>query len=478
MADASSIPQDLAQVASEKGIPIELIQRALALGFPADAVKGQLSMPGVTAEAAEAFITEQERIRGGGEVTVSPELSALATEHGWPEPLVVRALKLGAQADFLMNQIKAGITAAQAERFIERQEKAREGGLAQTLDLRWMHVPTEWGVRVRPGKKGLTIGGINVGTYADIPDVWPYRTEMPRGAYPIPGVPAMGYSIYEKAELWAENAGDLYEEAIQRRWRPSTDVSWETMQDLPEEVEKAVCQVCTWLCEKALLAGDVTGKWLPEMSYGYHEVKLYLATAAYDYAHQFEVFRKRALSNGGGMGFQSPGYFHRALIDARAWTEASAAMHILDASHTMMVLQIGEYAAHNEAESQICRYAMQDVARQMAYGIQHLKFFLMKNHDRRPEVHNYLNKAEAVFLFEDEKDVPLREALTILLGGGASPELMADGHRKLEYFRARFVRDYLSRLAAAGVPERKARINVALRKYVPQEEEAAAAAAV
>ena len=84
---------------------------------------------------------------------------------------------------------------------------AREGGgLAQTLDLRWMHVPTEWGVRVRPGKKGLTVGAINVGTYADIPDVWPYRTEMPRGAYPIPGVPAMGYSIYEKAELWDKAA--------------------------------------------------------------------------------------------------------------------------------------------------------------------------------------------------------------------------------------------------------------------------------
>ncbi len=398
MADASSIPEDLAQVASEKGIPIELIQRALALGFPPDAVKGQLSTPGVTAEAAEKFIAEQERIRAGGDVTIPPELAEVAAANNWPESLVVRALKLGAQTDFLMNQIKAGIPAEQAERFIDQQERAREGGLASTLDLKWMHVPTEWGVRVRPGKKGLTVGAINVGTYADIPDIWPYRTEMPRGAYPIAGVPAMGYSIYEKAELWAENAADLYEEAIQRRWRPSSDIPWETMQDLPLETEKAVCQVCTWLCEKALLAGDVTGKWLPEMSYGYHEVKLYLASAAYDYAHQFEVARKRALSNGGGMGLQSPGYFHRAVIDARAWTETSIALHILDASHTMMVLQVGEYTAHNEAESQIYRYAMQDVARQIAYGVQHLKFFLMKHHERRAEVHNARAEAEQLEL--------------------------------------------------------------------------------
>ena len=476
MADASSIPEDLAQVAADKGISTEVVQRALALGFPAEAVKAQLSMPGVTAEAAEQFIAEQERIRAGGEVTIPPELAEVAAANKWPESLVIRALKLGAQADFLINQIKAGIAPEQAERFIDQQERAREVGVAQTLNLGWMHVPTEWGVRVHPGKKGLTVGMINVGTYADIPDVWPYQTEMPRGAYPISGVPAMGYSIYEKAELWAENAADLYEEAIQRRWRPATDIPWETMQDLPDDVEKAVCQVCTWLCENALLAGDVTGKWLPEMSYGYHEIKLYLATAAYDYAHQFEVFRKRALSNGGGMGLQSPGYFHRGIIDARAWTETSAALHILAASHTMMVLQIGAYTAHNEAEALIYRYAMQDVARQIAYGVQHLKFFLMKHHERRAELHNYLNKAEAIFVYEDEKDVPLREALTILLGGGTSPELMADGHRKYEYFQARFIRDYLGRLAGAGVPERKNKLHTALRKYVPQEEPAATAA--
>ena len=131
--------------------------------------------------------------------------------------------------------------------------------------------------------------------------------------------------------------------------------------------------------------------------------------------------------------------------------------------------------AHNEAESQICRYAMQDVARQIAYGVQHLKFFLMKHYDRRAEVHNYLNKSEAIFAYEDEKDVPLREALTIMLGGGSSPELMADGHRKYEYFRARFVRDYLGRLAGAGVPERDKKIHPSLRKYLPQEAEAAVA---
>src|SRR6267143_1723313 len=131
MADTSAIeiPADLAAVAEEKGIPMDIVRRALALGFPADAIKGQMSMPGVTAEAAEALISEQERIRAGGEITIPPELLAISRE--------------------------------QAESFIEMQE-ARASGGPQTLDLAWMKVPTEWGIRVKPGKKGLTVGMINV----------------------------------------------------------------------------------------------------------------------------------------------------------------------------------------------------------------------------------------------------------------------------------------------------------------------------
>jgi len=478
MADATAldVPADLAQVAEEKGIPLDLVRRGLALGFPADAIKGQLGMPGVTAEAAEQFISEQERIRAGGEINIPPELLEVAQKHEWPESLVKRALALGAAPDFVAKQIEAGIKPDQAERFIAQQEAAREGGLAQTLDLSWMKVPTEWGIRVRPAKRGLTVEMLNVGTYADIPDHWPYQTEMPRGAYPIPGVAPMGYSIYEKAELWADNAGDLYEEAIQRRWRPATDIPWTTIEPLSDEVERAIGQLCTHFCERGLLSGDIIGRWLPEMSYGYHEVKLYLSTAAFDYARQFEVFRKRAMSNGGGLGLQSPGYFHRAIIDARAWTEASVVLNIFAASHIMGLYEIGAYTAHNEAESLIFRLGMQDVGRQLSYGVQHLRYFLSKKIDRRAEIHNYLNKAEAVFAFEEEKDVPLREALIILLGGGTSNEQVADGIAKLEYFNQRWVRAYISRLAAAGFPERREKLHPSLKKYIDEPAEAAAAA--
>jgi hypothetical protein len=475
-ATAAEIPAELAQVAEEKGIPLALVRRALALGFPPDGVRQQLSMPGVTAEAAEVFISEQEKIRAGGEITIPEELLEVSRPANFPDDLIKRALALGAPTAMLINQIKAGITAEQAEGFIRQQELLRGDGGQTQLDLSWMKVPTEWGVRVRPGKKGLTVGMINVGTYADIPDYWPYHTEMPRGAYPIPGVPSMGYSIFEKAELWAENSADLYEEAIQRRWRPSSDIPWLTMEDLPGDIEKAVCQLSTHISERALVAGDIVGRWLPEMSYGYHEVKLYLSTAEFDAAHWFEVFRKRALSNGGGLGIQAPGYFHRTLIDGRAWTEVSVALHILHNSQLMMLFQIGYYTAHNDAERTIFTYCIQDVARQRAYGSQHLKYFLSRKDDRRAEINHVLNKYEVMLDYEWERDTPLRESLMILLGGGASPELIADGARKLEYFRMRWARDYVDQLAAAGL-SRRDKVHHSIRQYIPQPDEEKAAAA-
>jgi hypothetical protein len=477
MADTSAvqIPEDLAKVAADKGISMDLVRRALALGFPADAIKGQMSQPNVDAAAAEAFIAEQERIRAGGEITIPPELAEVAKQHKWPDEILKRALKLGAPVEMMINQIKAGISPEQAEAFIVMQEQMMSG-TERVLDLQWMKVPTEWGIRVKPGKKGLTVGMINVGTYGDIPDYWPYQTEMPRGAYPIPGVPSMGYSIFDKAELWAENSADLYEEAIQRRWRAAWDIPWNTLQPLPDAIERSFCQLATALCEKALVAGDTIGKWLPEMSYGYHEVKLYLSVAEFDEARQFEVFRKRAFSNGGGMGVQSPGYFHRGIIDCRYWTEVSSVMFILHNSYIMGLYEMGLYSANSECDAAIFTKCMQDKARQIAYGIQHMKYFLSRKLDRREEISHSMNKAEAIFNYENEKDVPLKEAMIVLLGGGTSPEQQADGAAKYEYFWRRWVNAYADRLASAGLPERRANLHPMLRKYATQPQPVGAAA--
>jgi hypothetical protein len=464
MADTSAIevPADLAQVAQEKGIPLDLVRRGLALGFPPEAVQMQLSQPGVTAEAAEAFIAEQERIRAGGEITIPPEVLEVSRAKGWPDDLIKRAIKLGAPPEMMINQINAGITPEQAERFIEMQEQRAGGGEVQ-LDLAWMKVPTEWGIRVKPGKKGLTVGMINVGTYADIPDYWPYQTEMPRGAVPIPGVEGMGYSIFEKQEVWSDACAKLYEEAIQRRWRPATDVPWDSIQPLPDDLERAICQICTHISEKEQMEADVLGKWEPEISYGYHEVKLYLATTIFENARAVEVFRKRALSNGGGLGVQATGWAFRSVVDARNFTEMSSIQMVLLDGLTLTQFAYGEKYAKNPAEQFIFAHCLQDKARHVAYGITHMKYALLDKPDRREEIQRYLDKGETMMLMDDRKDPSTREAFAIYFGGGK--DNIAEGLHIYDQMRKTAVQQYLARLKWATL-DRSERLNGELKAYL------------
>ena len=402
-------------------------------------------------------------------VEMPPELVAPAKAAGWPEDLVLELLQNGAPPADLMRYMSMGVTEQQVREFTAAQGEGG-GPAGPQLTLAWMNVPTEWGVRAKPTKHGLTLDAINIGKYGDIPDVWEYKSEMPRGAVPIRGVEAMGYTVYEKQELWADNAAQLYEEAIQRRWRPATDIDWASIQPLPDDLERAICQICTHLSEKAQLEADVLAGWEPELSYGYHEIKLYLSTVIFEGARHAELFRKRALSNGGGLGLQSTGWGFRSVTDARNFTEMVLIQMVVQDSFTLGQYQFGEAYAPSAAEKLIFRLAMQDKARHIAYGIAHLKYVLLHKEERRKELEHYLDKGEAM-LVADDKDAATREAFAILLVG--SSEKIQQGLEMYGMMRAHQVRQYLGRLRWATI-EREEKLNSTLRSYIQTPEEAPA----
>lgn len=452
MADATTIPEDLRAVAQQKGWPDDLLQQALAAGATPDQLIGYMNQ-GVTAEQARQVLAGMQ----GGAAQPSPTLLAKAQEKGWPEDLVRQALSMGAAEADLINYMDMGVTAEQARQFMA------QGGGGPQLDLSWMDTPTEWNTRAKPTKHGLTLEAINIGKYGEVPDEWPYQTEMPRGAVPIPGVEGMGYSIFQKQEVWSDACARLYEEAIQRRWRPATDVPWESIEPLPDDLERAIDQVCTHISEKEQLEADILGRWEPEISYGYHEVKLYLATTIFENARAVEVFRKRALSNGGGLGVQSTGWAFRAVVDARNFTEMVAIQMVLLDSLTLAQYQFGEMYAKNPAERFIFSHCLQDKARHIAYGITHLKYVMNHRPDRREEVQRYLDKGEMMLLQDDKKDPAVREAFAIYFGGGK--DRIADGMRAYRQMRKRHVEQYLARLKWATL-DRGERLAPGLRAYL------------
>ena len=455
MADTITIPDNVRAKAKEKGWPDDLVEQALAAGAPADQIIGYMDQ-GVTPEQARQFLAAQT----GGGAEPSAELSTAALVAGWPDELVRRALTLGAAESDLMNYMSMGVTAEQAEQFM-----GGGGGASFQPDMSWMDVPTEWNTRARPTKHGLTLEAINIGKYGEIPDEWPYQTEMPRGAVPIPGVEGMGYSIFQKQEVWSDACARLYEEAIQRRWRPATDVPWATIEPLPDDVERAIGQICTHISEKEQLEADVLGKWVPEVSYGYHEVKLYLSTTVFENARAVEVFRKRALSNGGGLGVQSPGWSFRSVVDARNFSEMVTIQFVLLDSLTLAQYIYCEKYAKNPAEKYIFGHAIEDKSRHIAYGITHLKYVMMQRPDRREEIQRYLDKGEGMLVIDDRKDPATREAFGLYFGGGKAN--IRAGLAIYDEMRRTFVEQYLGRLKWATI-ERREKLNPGLSKYLTQ----------
>ncbi|MBF6600690.1 MAG: hypothetical protein IVW36_09280 [Dehalococcoidia bacterium] len=448
--DTATINEALRAKAQEKAWPVGLVQQALAAGATPEQIIGYMEQ-GVTAEQARQFLASQPP--GAAAPEPSEALQAKAEAAGWPLDLIRRALAMGGAEEDLIRYMDMGVTAEQAEQFMG-------GGQPQELDLSWMYVPTEWNTRARPTKHGLTLQAINVGKYGEVPDVWEFQTEMPRGAVPIAGTEGMGYSIFHKQEVWSDACAALYEEAIQRRWRPATDVPWTSIEPLPDDLERAICQVSTHLSEKAQVEADIIGRWEPEISYGYHEVKLYLATVVFEDARAVEVFRKRALSNGGGLGLQAPGWSYRSVIDSRNFTEMSTIQFVLQDSLTLAQYQYGEKYAQNAAERYIFARAMQDKARHIAYGITHLKYALLHRPERREEIQRYLDKGEGMLVMDDKRDRATREAFAIYFAGGK--ERIADGLKLERAMRRRGLQQYLERLKWATLG-RDARLHPGLR---------------
>ena len=363
---------------------------------------------------------------------------------------------------------------AQAKSSTQRVEEIGGGGtniLTAVPEPKydWMNQSRQWGVRVKPGKKGLTLGSLNVGIYGEVPDEWRDQSRNPRGAIPRRDMPPVGYAVREKAAMWAEGAADLYEEAIQRRWAPATDIPWHTIEPLPDDVERAVCQVCTELCQYANIDIEAISRWQCQMAYGYHEVKQYLATATFDAARHYEAFRKRALYNGGGLGLEGPGEVNRMIIESDGgWTETVAYLFLLRGTFTMTLLRYLERFAHNDAERQIYARVIEDKARHLAYAVEHLQYSIAHIQEQASVLATVLFIGDRIFA-RDLRDPVLREAAAIIFGHGVAGA-RATG---LDTWDA-MMRDFVASLQATckwlGIPRSAAAMPGPLKRYLPPDE--------
>jgi hypothetical protein len=332
------------------------------------------------------------------------------------------------------------------------------------LDLSWLDLYDE-PTSAKPGKKGMTLREINLGRYADTQRNGGDMTYRMRGVEPRPGAQRFGTNYQSKADVWADNCMMLYEEAVQRQWASARDIPWETLEAVPDDIERAMCQLATMLTEVEFIAGDVPGQWLPEISAQDFECGLFLMTQIMDEARHTDVFRKRALANGGGLLAQGQNGL-RTLIEAKDFTEMSVLMHVQAEGFVQSMFRMGELIGHTDADKRIFRMSAQDESRHLAFGVMHLKYTLDNEPHRREEIHHYLDKAE-VDGGGASGDIQLQEvfeSLAILLGGGR--DKFDEGVQKFLLLRKRQINEYVHRLGVAGLGDRRERLGPLMAQFL------------
>ncbi len=412
---------------------------------------------------------------------VPDELQKKFAEQGWtPENLIrvafERALGRGYSVDQIGNMLDAGLlTPAKmgdeletngSSRVLsansilnERQYEYVENVKKGRFHLEWLKDDAPaWGNRAEMSdpERGLTLLDINK-TYAGEPEDAPeLRTMAPRGAVVEPDVPDMGYRYNKKYEVWSENVVSLYEEAVARQWSATRDIPWEDLKPLPDDLERAQCQIATFLSEVEMIASDFPAKWLWQMNQHFHEVKMFLCTQAMDEARHLEVFRKRALANGGGLMRCLTGTetFLRSILHAPTYAQGSFLMHILGEGLVLDIFRGGEFLAKNKTEKEIYRLCMQDEARHVSYGTMHLKYFFEHHPNREQAIAEMHTLADAA-----EMGIPgfltnpyIIEPLAVLMGDGVKG--IDKGMDAVRLIWQRMREEYLNRCAIAGFDRR------------------------
>ncbi len=343
-------------------------------------------------------------------------------------------------------------------------ERLLEYGRGRGYKLDWMQAAPTLGDEQHPDRSrgGFLLQDADVGPFGEVPEWSDNMTGRPRGSMVRPNAPKIGnYSVRTKSDIWLRNASQLYEEAVQRQWSSAVDIPWETLEELPDDIERAECQLTTFLTEVEFVAGDVPGKWIADTTPDYYEPRMFLISQIMDEARHLDVFRKRTFANGGGLMEQTPLPAVGVEIDnARDFTEMSARLHISGEGVVLSLFRMGERMSYNDAEKAIYRLAASDESRHVAFGVMHLQYLAQTDPERRDEIHSFLDEIEVGLASGLGVQNPAgsgfaaSDALRVLLGGGSDPVSLAEGERIALAVRQRQVKEYIQRIKVAGLGDR------------------------
>jgi TusA-related sulfurtransferase len=298
-----------------------------------------------------------------------------------------------------------------------------------------------------------------VGRVADVPAAASTTTGFaPRGAVVEEGAPAFDFTINRRDQVWANEVHDLYEQATANQWDASRDIPWHLLQPLPEPLERAVCQLMTFLTENEYSALYVPAKFVSRINPQYNEVVLFLCTQMMDEARHIEAFTKRALANGGGLQYSAAAtqLSLKTLFDQHDFTTASFLLSVLGEGTFLDLLRFIEVHAPDPVTTEICRRARADESRHVHFGMAHVRYYLEQDSSHYHELLAAVHQRAAFMSSVTEVSPRVQESLAILAAGGLEPTHLKQSIRQVRELMDEMHQHRLQRLRIAGFTDAQA----------------------
>jgi hypothetical protein len=302
-------------------------------------------------------------------------------------------------------------------------------------------------LRERPAGRSRAepTGGTNTGADAVVdapPQTWGLAM---RGALVESGGPRFHFPLATKDEVWSDDAGRIYAQAVAAQWNPDTAVDWQAPLDHPAEIEAAVVQIMTYLVENETAALLVPARFLAQIHPHFREVLQVLAVQVADEARHIEVFTRRAqMGAGAGSGAEHrPGLSTvggqaslKTLLDEPDFALASFMLTVLGEGTFLSLLQFLHDHAPDPITRQIMRLAHQDEARHVAFGVAHLRRHAGRNARLRERLALAVQRRHSTLQHTAGLNEEVFDALVLLAAGSWEPQAIGRGFDRVQALQA------------------------------------------
>jgi hypothetical protein len=273
-----------------------------------------------------------------------------------------------------------------------------------------------------------------------------------RGAAVEAGAPEFDFAQANKRELWADDLGALYRQALASQWDPATAVPWNAPHTHGDELEDALVTVLTYLIENETAALLVPARFCAQVHPHFREVMQLLAIQSADEARHIEVFTRRALLARDVLGLSTTGgqTSLQTLVDEPDFALASFLLSVLGEGSFLHLLGFLHVHAPDRCTASIMRLAAQDEARHVAFGMSHLLRHAAHEPTLLARLRLAIERRHATLQHTAGLNAEVFDALVLLAAGELTPTGMARGHAAVAELQAQMDAGRRARLKKLG----------------------------